>query len=182
QLWNADSIQGLTTKIEREICPNVAVKSIAFSPDEKEIIVVRDDGKICSWNMSTNIVTDPLPEQTVLYSAAFSPDGKLIITAGSKGTKIWNAANHQLARKLGPDSETRWAQYRPDGGLIVSVSGNSGVIWNAADGKEIATLRGHTDRINRAWFSPNSSLIVTASDDKTARVWNSRTGQRIAIL
>ena len=182
QLWNADSIQGLTTKIEREICPNVAVKSIAFSPDEKEIIMVRDDGKICSWNMSTNIVTDPLPEQTGLYSAAFSPDGKLIITAGSKGTKIWNAANHQLARKLGPDTETRWAQYSPDGALIVSVSGNSGVIWNAADGKEIATLRGHTDRINRAWFSPNSSLLVTASDDKTARVWNSRTGQRIAIL
>jgi WD40 repeat protein len=31
-------------------------------------------------------------------------------------------------------------------------------------------------------FSPDGSRIVTASADKTARVWNATTGQQIAVL
>lgn len=38
--------------------------------------------------------------------------------------------------------------------------------------KQIAVLRGHQDRINSAAFSPDGSRIVTASYDKTARIWD----------
>ena len=33
-----------------------------------------------------------------------------------------------------------------------------------------------------AAFSPDGSRIVTASDDKTARVWDAATGKAIAVL
>jgi eukaryotic-like serine/threonine-protein kinase len=38
------------------------------------------------------------------------------------------------------------------------------------------TLYGHTDRVESAAFSPDGSRIVTASWDRTAKVWDARTG------
>jgi WD40 repeat protein len=43
-------------------------------------------------------------------------------------------------------------------------------------------LEGHTGQVNSASFSRDSRLIVTASADNTARVWNAQTGESIATL
>ena len=42
-----------------------------------------------------------------------------------------------------------------------------------------AILRGHTDDVNSAAFSPDGKLIVSASNDKTIRIWDAQTGKQI---
>ena len=44
----------------------------------------------------------------------------------------------------------------------------------------LALLRGHTHNVEGAEFSPDGQRIVTASYDKTARVWNAASGQLLA--
>lgn len=48
--------------------------------------------------------------------------------------------------------------------------------------KLVADLNGHTLSVNSAAFSLDGGRVVTASADKTARVWNAHTGQLLAIL
>ena len=43
-------------------------------------------------------------------------------------------------------------------------------------------LSGHKREINSAAFSPDGTRIVTASWDKTARIWNAQSGEQIATL
>ena len=38
---------------------------------------------------------------------------------------------------------------------------------------------GHTDFVNGAAFSPDGQTIATASSDKTARLWDTKTGKEI---
>ena len=47
---------------------------------------------------------------------------------------------------------------------------------------EVAVLKGHADRVVTAHFSPDGKRIVTASWDKTARVWDAATGETRAVL
>jgi WD40 repeat protein len=43
-------------------------------------------------------------------------------------------------------------------------------------------LRGHTNAANGVTFSPDGRLLVTASDDATARVWEVSTGRLVTVL
>ena len=46
------------------------------------------------------------------------------------------------------------------------------VLWDVASGKPIGDFKGHDDLVTSAAFSPDGTRIVTASVDKTARVWD----------
>ena len=54
-------------------------------------------------------------------------------------------------------------------------------MWDAATGKAIAVLSGHEGPVLSAAFSPDGARAVTASSDKTARVWDVVTGKQIVI-
>jgi WD40 repeat protein/tetratricopeptide (TPR) repeat protein len=45
-----------------------------------------------------------------------------------------------------------------------------------------AELQGHTKTVEYAAFSPDGRLVVTASEDKTARVWETMTGKSLARM
>ncbi len=47
---------------------------------------------------------------------------------------------------------------------------------------QLAVLSGHGDRTESAVYSPDGTRIVTTSDDKTARIWDARTGAQLAVL
>jgi WD40 repeat protein len=51
-------------------------------------------------------------------------------------------------------------------------------IWDAMTGMEISVLRGHENWVRSAAFSPDVGHIVTASDDRDARIWDATTGRR----
>lgn len=68
--------------------------------------------------------------------------------------------------------------------LAVANSANPGqvAIVNLATDETIAALTGDTKGIETLAFSPDGSLIATASLDGTARIWNAHTGQELRIL
>src|SRR5205814_641468 len=48
---------------------------------------------------------------------------------------------------------------------------------NAQTGQEHSTLHGHTDAVTGCAISPGGDWIVSASHDKTLKVWDAHTGQ-----
>jgi dipeptidyl aminopeptidase/acylaminoacyl peptidase len=106
-------------------------------------------------------------------SAAFSPDGKTIVTA-SVTARIWDAATGKELQKLQGHTEfVISAKFSPDGKTVVTASRDKTArIWDAATGKELQKLQGHGISVQSTEFSPDGKTIVTASGDNTARIWN----------
>ena len=63
--------------------------------------------------------------------------------------------------------------------LDVTVAALSAAV---SDLRERKVLRGHDGSVRSAAFSPDGARVVTASDDKTARVWDAATGKTITVL
>jgi TPR repeat protein len=117
--------------------------------------------------------------------AAFSPDGRRIVTTSTdKTTRIWNAADgRQLMTLSGHADVVESAAFSPDGSRIVTASDDKTArIWDAASGRQIMVLSGHSDIVGSAAFSPDGRRIVTASYDKTARIWDAATGEQLEVL
>jgi hypothetical protein len=53
-------------------------------------------------------------------------------------------------------------------------------VCNAATGQCELTLKGHSGVVASACFSPDGAKIVSASNDRTVRVWNALTPEQVA--
>jgi tRNA A-37 threonylcarbamoyl transferase component Bud32 len=47
---------------------------------------------------------------------------------------------------------------------------------------DLLTLKGHTDAVHSATFSPDGSRVLTGSQDRTAKVWDAKSGAELLTL
>src|SRR5262249_3463391 len=116
------------------------------------------------------------------------PDGKRILTGSEdKSVKLWDAETGQevfsLQHRLGVSS----VAFSPDGKRILAGGGLGGTsveakVWDAVKGQEIHSLKGHTSPGTSVAWSPDGKRILSGSRDKTARVWDTKSGQELLIL
>jgi serine/threonine protein kinase/WD40 repeat protein len=108
-------------------------------------------------------------------ATAFSPDGtQIAIASGSAPGDVWvtdiaTGDVHELTNpgKLGFTS-IAWS---PDGRYLAAAGWDTSVpVWDAR-GEPHALLTGHKDEVHWLDWSPDSSALVTGSDDGTAKVW-----------
>lgn len=121
-----------------------------------------------------------------VLSAAYSPDGKSILTTSQDGSvRLWDIASGQAITITTYTGGITSAAFSYDGKLILTTGqdqGQDGVaeLWNP-DGSRVAILAGHTGSVLWGSFSPDGTLIVTAGQDKTARLWRVD-GSQVATL
>jgi WD40 repeat protein len=71
----------------------------------------------------------------------------------------------------------------PNGMLLATTTTpNIATIWNVRTGTPCAQLEGHTNTITGLAWLPDSHHIVSASHDKTIRLWNAATGTCCQII
>ena len=120
-----------------------------------------------------------------VWSAAFSPEGRRIVTTSDDGTaKVWETSTgRELLTLPGHHDWVRSAVFSPEGGRIVTGSKDYiARVWDAAKGVEILRLLGHRAAIRTVDFFPDGRRIVTASQDGTARIWDAETGRPLLVL
>jgi WD40 repeat protein len=107
--------------------------------------------------------------------AAFSPDGRTLVTVSSDHTMIlWDVRHRtRLATITGHDTWLRAVAFSPDGRLLATGGDDRTVmVWDVASGTRVAALTGHTGAVIDAAFSPDGGTLATAGADRTVLLWD----------
>lgn len=124
------------------------------------------------WAEGTPLVT--LPHDGPLASAAFSADGRRVMTvADDGGAMVWDLETRRPLSEIVPGEAPRAAAFSvsPDGKAVATISEDVIGIWEAGTGRRLGEPLRHDGAVRTVAFSPDGRSILTASQDGAARLW-----------
>lgn len=148
------------------------VISSSFDSTGSEIVTL--------WNGE---ITASFRHETVVVTAAVSPDGRLLATGDwDKAITLWSLETEEPIRVLsGHTGEIHALAFSPDGRLLVS---SGAYKWEYLEGEDGSTLRPGRPHAFRG--DGEGSIRFYAADesqnDTTVKVWEVKSGRNIATL
>jgi WD40 repeat protein len=154
------------------------------------VVTASRDGTARVWKTTTGEPhTPPLDHRpragaiVLVDATAYSPRGDAIATGDSLGiVRLWNGDTGELIRQLEDvDGTIRSVCFSPRGDLLAAAfsSPESAVrVWNVSSG-ELLWKGAHRETVRMGAFSPDGRLLISGSNDDTARIWDSASGQPI---
>ena len=156
------------------------VNALSFSHDGNYLLAATGitglRGEAVLWNLKTGKREKTFTEghRDILYGAVFSPNGKIIATAGyDRLIQLWDITSGNPLRTLeGHNGPVHDIAFSPDGTVLASAGGDSAVkLWLTKTGQRLDTFGQPTGEQFVSTFSPDSQYVVAAGADKQIRLW-----------
>jgi WD40 repeat protein len=165
----------------------IGTTSAAFSPDGSLILVGVDDDTPALWDSRTGVqraVFRGHGTRDATTHAAFSSDGKSIVTAGRGDVQIWETATGK--RRIACKRPWAWsvtdAVFSHSGDEVVTGgTENVAQVWDVKTGENLLVLP-HPAIVDAVRFSHDDRFILTTGRDRVARIWDRVRGTLVTEL
>jgi len=171
KLWTINGKEIATLEGHRD-----QVNTASYSPDGRTIATGSIDRTIRLWNLEGALLKTIQGHAAAVMRVSFSPAGTQLLSASAdKTARLW---------QVNPPSQLN------TGLSAMSVNSDGSIIAIAAPDNTIQlqhnsnffSLKGHTAPITQIQISPDNTLLISASADKTIRLWNIDRGELIRII
>jgi len=157
------------------------VNAVHFSNDGKLLVTASGitglKGVATIWNVASGKEVRRIGEDShrdILFDAEFSPDDKLLATAGyDRVIRLWDVETGKYLRQFPSHNGAVYdLAFSPDGKVLASASGDStGKVWHVETGKRLDTLNQPQGEQLGIDFTPDGKYIVGVGADNRIRLW-----------
>ncbi len=177
KLWNID---GSLVKILGE--HEGEVWNLDFNHNGTKLASIDQYGIVKLWNIVDKTFITDINTQgenskkfRLAYNVKFTPDGKLLATAGGdKNIKLWRLNDTSYKPLEGHKLPVKDISFTPDGKVLASASQDATVkLWNIDDtGKNLPTFSKYQTPFMSVSFAGNLNLLAAASNDGNIQIWD----------
>jgi WD40 repeat protein len=170
-----------------QLIHNGPLEQVVVSPDRRHVATVNssDHGAAQIWDLPAPGGPEILRESRQMFSGdgvfsardvAFSPDGRLLVTASSRenpslpvdtAARVWGLDRYMPALMLqGHSAPVVSVAFSPDSRFIVTGSEDGTArLWDSRTGMVVTTLFGNKSYVRRVAFTDDGKSIIVVSDE-----------------
>lgn len=149
--------------------------------DGKILLTINNGIYFQFWNTDTgSAISEAIPLSDPIRLATISADGNYAATDTEDGkVQVWQTARLDPIATFSSGGESQTMALSADGKTLARAEWSDLRIWKVPAQSGIE-LHGHTGNIVDVALT--NEVAITASSDKTARLWNTTTGQMLHVL
>jgi WD40 repeat protein len=191
ELW---TLPTQTVELTQTTPGTAGVTGLAFSPSGDELAAANSDNQLSVWNPASGQLEQSIQLPYWLSGLSYSPDGKFLagVDLSNFTVHILDAATGQEIHKLAWTDTASPALYgavfSPDWKTVAWFARGTVQLMDVATGSMGPALS-HEDFINDLSWSPDGSLIATASAATVngsfapaVYVWDAASGQQVNLI
>jgi WD40 repeat protein len=174
------------------------------------LITELSDPSLTAAVSAGGLVTPPA-HRDLVESLALNLDGDLLASGSFREVKLWRRPRDLQLAKLAangavsalattpqllpiaeassdatagqPSAPAANPQQPPQPVWIAAANANHEIqLWNANSGQAGPVLKGHTAKITNLAFTPDSSALISASQDQSLRLWKTADGSLLGVI
>lgn len=155
-------------------------------PDGARILTFGRGMPVRIWDSADGRLLQSVPDPSVT-AAAWSPDGRCLVTCGQADTRIWNVLDGQTLQVLRQPTPVISLAWSPDGTRLATGGLDCTRIWSTDNGQRLVSLddsRGsfRNPPMATLGWSPDATRILSADDAGIARVWDAISGRCVFTI
>ncbi|KAJ4890827.1 Transducin/WD40 repeat-like superfamily protein [Raphanus sativus] len=170
------------------------VTAVGFHADSNSMYSGSEDGTVRIWDLRSPNQPEVYERNcqkayhahesvTPINTVVLHPNQTELISGDKDGIiRVWDTRMNACTIELVPEPDTaiRSLSFMRDGTMLVAANdGGTCYTWNILRGNQVITefepirkLQAHNRQILKCVISPDNKYLVTASSDKTVKIWN----------
>lgn len=188
--------------------PGYQIVGMAFHPDSRTIACLSKNGVLRIFDPSTaailhrltpiksgggSLIPLPIPKIgkredinpffNLPSPVAFSASGKVLVSGGNGGVKVWDIAKSSVLYQMANKEFVDLVALSSDGSLVAGVVEKYRIkIWSTATGKESRIINTDIAQLSAVSFSADGNQISCGNINGTLKVYNVSDGKEIKKL
>jgi WD40 repeat protein len=188
--------------------PGYQIVGMAFHPDSRSIACLSKSGVLRIFDVSTaailhrltpiksgsgSLIPLPIPKIgkkedinpffNLPSPVAFSSTGKVLVSGGNGGVKVWDIAKSSVLYQMANKEYVPLVALTNDGSFVAGViEGYRIKLWSTATGKETRIINTDIAALSALSFSTDGSLIACGNINGTLKVYNVNDGKEVKKL